>query len=114
MSTVYNRGKNACSQAIAFKLNRVKELSNLILENGAYSDSNYQRQMTKKGKNYNELEKTIVLATYKYKKFYGEKLQEELIELLITDKELLEHLKATDMETYEIVMEMRKYAEQHQ
>ena len=114
MSTSFNRGRRSGSQAIAYKLNRVKELSNLILENGAYSDSNYQRQMTKKGKNYNELEKMIILATYKYKKYYGEKLQEELIELIITDEELLEHLKATDIETYKIVIEMRNYVEQKQ
>jgi hypothetical protein len=111
MSTSHYKRKGGEIRNIADKLNRVKELSNLILENGAYSDKNYERQITKKGQNYNELEKMIILSTYKYKKFYGEKLQEELIELIITDLELIEHLKITDFETYKIVMEMRAYIE---
>lgn len=86
----------------------IKETLNCILENGAYSDKNYQSQMNKKSDNYNEKEKLLVNMGYRYKQFQGEKMQDELFEQLISDKEYIEHLKINDNCLYETIMEYYK------
>lgn len=93
------------------KITIVKELMNKILENGAYSTINYERQMSKKSKNYNEFEKKLVTMGYRFKKYYGEKLQKQLFNYISQDKEFLDYLKSNDMELYTDIMDLMKHAE---
>lgn len=102
---------NKSNSMIHHKINVVKGLMNKILENGAYSTINYERQMSKKSKNYNEFEKKLVTMGYKFKKYYGEKLQRELFDYISQDKEFLENLKSNDMELYTEIMDLMKHAE---
>jgi hypothetical protein len=93
------------------KISIVKELMNKILENGAYSTINYERQMSKKSKNYNEFEKKLVTMGYRFKKYYGEKLQKQLFNYISQDKEFLDYLKSNDMELYTDIMDLMNHAE---
>jgi len=93
------------------RINSIKEDINCILENGAYSDKNYQSQMNKKSDNYNEFEKSLVTISYRNKQFLGKKLQKEVFESLYNDKEFLDYLKINDIGTYEMIMRMKELAE---
>lgn len=92
-----------------YSLVKIKEVVNCILEHGAYSDKNYEVQMAKKSKNYNENEKLLVTMSYKFKKFEGEKLQKDLFEFLSSNKEFLDYLKMNDLELYYEVEKMMKH-----
>lgn len=81
---------------------------NCVLEHGAYSDKNFERQMNKKGDNYNNQEKRLLELSYKYKKFRGELLQKDLMEYLVTDKEFLDYLRINDLDLYNIIKELIK------
>ena len=99
------RGKNK-SQKIYY----IKNSINCILENGAYSDKNYQCQMNKKSDNYNEFEKQLVTLAYKQKKMLGIELQKEIFEYLSNDEQLIEYLKTNDTSALEMLKEMKKNA----
>lgn len=81
---------------------------NLILEHGAYSDKNYNMQMTKKSKNYNEFEKLLVTMSYRYKKSEGEKLQKELFKFLVGNKDYMDYIQQTDLELYQEIKRIMK------
>ena len=90
------------------KLYDVKKAVNGILENGAYSDKNFEKQMNKKGENYNIVEKNLVTIAYMYKKYNGEKLQKELFDSIKNDKEFIEYLKSKNKDIYNILKEMEE------
>jgi hypothetical protein len=92
-----------------YSLVKIKEVVNCILEHGAYSDKNYEMQMSKKSKNYNENEKLLVTMSYKFKKFEGEKLQKELFEFLSKNVEFLEYLKTNDLDLYYEIQKLIKH-----
>lgn len=83
------------------KIMEIKKLTNCILENGAYSNKNEQRQIAKSGDNYDAQEKTIVHLGWKYRKFLGRKMQTEMLDLLKADEEFLEDLKVQDKLLYD-------------
>jgi len=90
--------------SLVVKKNRimdVKKLVNCILENGAYSNKNEQRQIAKSGDNYDTQEKTIVHLGWKYRKFLGRKMQSEMLDLMKEDEEFLEDLKLQDKLLYD-------------
>jgi hypothetical protein len=91
-----------------YKIENIKELINCILENGAYSNSNYNRQMSKKSHNYTEFEGKLVTLGFRFKKCYGEKMQKALFGMITEDKEFLEYLKINDQALYYMVEEMCK------
>lgn len=84
----------------------IKEVMNCILEHGAYSDKNYNQQMVKKSSNYNDFEKLLVTMTYRYKKFEGKKLQQQLFDFLKDNKDYLDYIKTMDTELYDRIMEI--------
>lgn len=81
----------------------IKDTVNNILENGAYSDKNFNVQMNKKGNNYNMQEQLIVAMAYRQKQFLGEQLQKEFIDRFKENTEMLEWLKNNDNKLYEII-----------
>jgi len=104
----YNNKKN--KDIHLNSLVKVKEVMNSILENGAYSDKNYERQMTKKFKNYNENEKLLVTLSYRFKKFEGEQLQKQLFKYITENKDFIEYLKINDINLYNQISELIKNA----
>lgn len=85
--------------SLVVKKNRImdiKKLVNCILENGAYSNKNEQRQIAKSGDNYDQQERTIVHLGWKYRKYLGRKMQSEMLNLMKGDDEFLEDLEIKD------------------
>jgi hypothetical protein len=99
---------NHRNKGMVNKINHIKESLNCILENGAYSDKNYQNQMNRKSDNYNEKEKLLVTMGYRYKQFNGEELQNQLFNEMINDKKYMEHLKINDKNLYENIIDYLK------
>jgi hypothetical protein len=94
------------AMALVFKLEDVKRTVNSILENGAYSDKNYQVQMNKKANNYNPDEQILVTAGFLLKKHLGLKLQRELLNMISSDEEFLQYVKSYDESLYEQIKGM--------
>ena len=88
----------------------VKKAMNCVLEHGAYSDKNFERQINKKGENYNNQEKRLLEVVYRFKKFRGEVLQKDLMGYLLSDREFLDYLRTNDLELYKIIEELIKNA----
>ena len=78
------------------KIMDIKRLVNCILENGAYSNKNEQRQIAKSGDNYDQQEKTIVHLSWKYRKYIGRQMQSEMLHLIKMDDEFLKDLEVND------------------
>jgi len=78
------------------KIMEIKKLVKCILENGAYSNINEQRQIAKSGDNYDQQERTIVHLSWKYRKFIGRQMQSEMLHLIKMDDDFLKDLETTD------------------
>ena len=86
----------------------VKKLLNCILENGAYSVSNENRQMVEKSDNYNGFEKVLVQVSWRFRSFVGRKMQGELLDIFRGDKDFLDELKHNDPELFSLLMRFDK------
>jgi hypothetical protein len=82
------------------KSEHIKELTNLLLENGAYSDKNMNNQLVKQGNNYTNDEKLLVELSWHYRKMIGLDVQKELLTTFKNDKNFLEFLKENNKELY--------------
>lgn len=101
----YNNKDNKILSFI-YKIEDIKNAVNCILENGAYSDKNFESQMSKKSKNYTVVESDIVELGYRYKKFVGLKLQREILAYMQSDNEFIEYVKSTDLNLYNKIQEI--------
>jgi hypothetical protein len=112
LSSLMSSHKNNDNKILSFiyKIEDIKNAVNCILENGAYSDRNFESQMSKKSKNYNPIEKEIVELGYRYKKFIGVKLQHEILDYLQGDDEFIEYVKINDLDLYNRIQEILCHA----
>lgn len=85
----------------------VKKLVNCILENGAYSNKNEKMQIAKGINSYNPQEKILVQTSWKFRKFHGLIMQQQLKEFFEGDKHFLSFLEKEDNELYSKLLELK-------
>ncbi len=83
----------------ANKLSYVKKIINTILENGAYSTINQQRQDIK-ADNYNDKEKIIVDLAWKFRRFESERLQNDFLLFLEKNQDFLKEVSVKEPVLY--------------
>jgi len=92
---------------------KIKKIVNCILENGAYSSDNEQRQLAKGEKKYSHKQKIIVSTSWKYREFLGNQMEFELIELFKYDENFLEELKFEDIDLFNELTELVNVSRRH-